>query len=77
MKTSLQVILTAISIAVAASPVMVAQSLTTRPYVEESAPHISNPHGPAASALVAIGTRVAGWTHQDRLCRDCVPRIEP
>ena len=49
MNTNLKVILTAISIATLASPVM-AQSLTTRPYVGESAANISNAHGSVAGA---------------------------
>jgi hypothetical protein len=53
MNTNLKVILTAIGIATLASPIM-AQSLTTRPYVGQyvgqSAADISNAHGSVAGA---------------------------
>jgi hypothetical protein len=58
MKTSLKVILTAVSIATLASPV-VAQSLITRPDVGESAANISNAYGPVAGARRERTHRVA------------------
>jgi hypothetical protein len=72
MKTSLQAIVTAVSIAAVASSVMMAQ-----PPIAGPAANTSNAHGSAAGALVALGTRVVGWTHPERICRDCVLRIEP
>lgn len=54
MKTSLKVILTAVSIATLASPVM-AQSLITRPYVGEWAANSSNADGAVAGARGAGG----------------------
>ena len=71
MKTTLQVIVTAVSIAAMASPVLMLHSAVTRPA------DTLNAHGPAAGALVAIGSHVAGWTHPERICRDCVLRVEP
>jgi hypothetical protein len=72
MRTTLQVIVAAVSIAAVASPVLMLQSAVTRPAADAL-----NAHGPAAGALVAMGTRVAGWTHPERICRDCILRIEP
>jgi hypothetical protein len=76
MKTSLQAILIAVSIAAMASPVIMAQSLMPRPHVGESTANILNAHGSAAGR-VSIGTRVARLMHPDRFCHDCVQRIEP
>jgi hypothetical protein len=69
MNTSLKAILTAASIAVVASTVM-AQSPITRPYVKDSAAN-------TVTALVTTTTRVTGWMHPQRICYDCVPRMEP
>jgi hypothetical protein len=69
MKTSMKVILTAVSIAAVASPIT-ARSLITHPQVEGSTSNIS-------IALAATGTRLTGWMHQGRFCQDCVKRIEP
>jgi len=76
MKTNLQVILIAVSIAVMASPVIMAQSLAPRHNAGEAAANILNAHG-AAAGTVSIGTRIAGWMHPDRFCYACVKRIEP
>jgi hypothetical protein len=73
MKTSLQVIMIAVSIAAMASPVIMARSLMPRPHAEAN---ILNAYGFAADT-VSIGTRVAGLLHPDRFCHDCVQRIEP
>jgi hypothetical protein len=69
MNTSLKVILTAASIAAVASTVT-AHSLITHPHVGDSAAN-------SLTVLAATGTRIAGWMHPDRICRDCVLRIEP
>ncbi len=66
MNTNLKVILTAISIATLASPVM-AQSLTTRPYAGTSAVDISNAHGSVAGARRQQTERVAPVTEGNQI----------
>jgi hypothetical protein len=66
MNTNLKVILTAVSIATLASPVM-AQSLTTRPYVGHSAADISNAHGSVAGARKERTERVAPVVERNQI----------
>ncbi len=72
MNTNLKVILTAISIATLASPVM-AQSLTTRPYVAASAANISNAHGSVSGARRA---RVAPVTERNQIQIDDAVHVQ-
>jgi hypothetical protein len=66
MNTNLKAILTAISLATLASPVM-AQSLITRPDVGESAAHFSNPYGAVAGVRREHMDRMAPVTRRDQI----------
>jgi hypothetical protein len=74
MNTNLKVILTALSIATLASPVM-AQSLTTRPYIGQSAANISNAHGSVAGARRERTERVAPAVERNQIHIDDAVRV--
>ena len=75
MNTNLKVILTAIGIATLASPVM-AQSLTTQPYVGASAANISNAHGSVSGARRARTERVAPVTERNQIQIDDAVHVQ-
>ena len=75
MNTNLKVILTAISIATLASPVM-AQSLATHRYVGASAANIANAHGSVAGARRERTERVAPVVDTNQLYVDDALRVQ-